>query len=110
MAGRVRSRARGPRSESKAALLRAGAPCSTESSPEARTSGGDFTEIWGWPTWRPLCHALPPREGTRRGVGGFGVDLFAGAGARRRSRIHDRRIHDRRILYVDDELLMRLAV
>jgi len=29
--------------------------------------------------------------------------------ARRRSR-HDKRIHDRRILYVDDELLMRLAV
>ena len=36
---------------------------------------------------------------------GFGVDVFASARARRRSRIHDRRI-----LYVDDELSMRLAV
>ena len=44
------------------------------------------------------------------GLAGFGVDFFDGARARRRSRIHDRRIHDRRILYVDDELLMRLAV
>ena len=36
---------------------------------------------------------------------GFGVDFFAGDRARRRSRLHDRRI-----LYIDDELAMRLAV
>jgi CheY-like chemotaxis protein len=36
---------------------------------------------------------------------GLRVDPFAGSRARRRSRIRDRRI-----LYVDDELLMRLAV
>ena len=41
------------------------------------------------------------------GRAGLSVDLFAGPRARRRSR---RRIHGRRILYVDDELLMRLAV
>jgi CheY-like chemotaxis protein len=39
------------------------------------------------------------------GRAGFSVDLSAGGRARRRSRIHGRRI-----LYVDDELLMRLAV
>jgi CheY-like chemotaxis protein len=36
---------------------------------------------------------------------GFNVDFFAGERARRRSRLRDRRI-----LYVDDELGMRLAV
>jgi CheY-like chemotaxis protein len=36
---------------------------------------------------------------------GFSVDPFAGERARRRSRIHGRRI-----LYVDDEFAMRLAV
>jgi hypothetical protein len=35
---------------------------------------------------------------------------FSEASARRRSRTHERRIHDKRILYVDDELSMRLAV
>jgi CheY-like chemotaxis protein len=39
------------------------------------------------------------------GWAGFSVDLFAGGRTRRRSRLHDRRI-----LYVDDELSMRLAV
>ena len=39
------------------------------------------------------------------GLAGFGVDFFPSARAWRRSRIHDRRI-----LYVDDELSMRLAV
>jgi CheY-like chemotaxis protein len=38
------------------------------------------------------------------GYAGLSVDLFTGRRARRRSRIHGRRI-----LYVDDELLMRLA-
>jgi hypothetical protein len=38
---------------------------STESSPEARTSGADSPEIWGWPAWRPLCHALACSDGTR---------------------------------------------
>lgn len=41
--------------------------------------------------------------------GWAGLDFFSEASAQRR-RIHDRRIRGRRILYVDDELLMRLAV
>jgi CheY-like chemotaxis protein len=44
------------------------------------------------------------------GWAGFSGELYAGGRKKRRSRIRDRRIHDRRILYVDDELLMRLAV
>jgi CheY-like chemotaxis protein len=45
------------------------------------------------------------------GWAGFSGELYAGVRKQRRSRIHhDRRIHDRRILYVDDELSMRLAV
>ena len=44
------------------------------------------------------------------GWAGFSGELYAGGRKKRRSRIHDRRIHHRRILFVDDDLLMRLAV
>jgi CheY-like chemotaxis protein len=41
--------------------------------------------------------------------GWTGLNFLGEVSARRRSR-RNKRIHDRRILYVDDELLMRLAV
>jgi CheY-like chemotaxis protein len=52
-------------------------------------------------------------DGESQGVavsGWSGLDFFADASAQRRSRTAHERMRGRRILYVDDELLMRLAV
>jgi CheY-like chemotaxis protein len=81
----------------------------------ANRLGGDSTGIWEWPARPLLCHALAARKVAQPGVamsGWAGLDflgVLGRVGARRRSR-HDKRIHDRRILYVDAELSMRIAV
>src|SRR5688572_25166582 len=73
--------------------------------------GMNFPGILGWPArWSP---ATLSRQGMDRSVtmnGWAGLNLLGETSARRRSRSHDARIRDRRILYVDDDLLLRLSV